>query len=376
VIKSVLFSESSPNLGGQELQLLQQMQALNERGITTRLLCRSDAKIAAEAMRLGLAATAVPFRNSMHFPSIWRVRECLIRLRPDALICHSGHDANVCALAARLVRNRPVILRSRTYQPGVPDSFAYNHLADLTMVPSAALRGQILANRRIHPGRIHVVYPGIAFEAIETAATMPLPPELASWLASHPGPLLVHVAMLRGEKGHLFMLEVMDCLRTRFPRIRCVMAGEGGMRSNIEARIRELDLTEHVYLAGMLNKVAPLVRRADALVLPSAMEPLGMAQIEALALEVPVVANRVDGIPETIEDGVTGWLVQAGDIAAWQNALIEVLDNPQHARNRAHAGRLAVMERFAVDKNTDQILALIARAQNVSEEHEKTKRAL
>jgi glycosyltransferase involved in cell wall biosynthesis len=364
VIKSVLFSESSPDLGGQELQLLQQMQALNARGIMTHLLCRPGAKIATKAGQLGLATTAVPFRNSVHFPSIWRVRKCLVSLRPEALICHSGHDTNVCALAARLVRNRPVILRSRTYQPGVPGSFAYNRLVDSTMVPSAALRGKILANHRIHPERIHVVYPGIAFEAIETAATMPLPPELASWLASHPGPLLVHVAMLRGEKGHLFMLEVMSGLRARFPRIRCVMAGEGEMRASIEARIRELDLTEHVYLAGMLNKVAPLVRRADAVVLPSTMEPLGMAQIEALALEVPVVANRVDGIPETIEDGVTGWLVQAGDILAWQNALAEVLDNPQHARNRAHAGRLAVTERFAVDKNTNRILALIAQAQS------------
>lgn len=366
MIACILFSESSLNLGGQELQLLQQMQALKARGIMTHLLCRPDAKIAMKARQLGLAMTSIPFRNSMHFPSIWQVRRCLVSLRPDAMICHSGHDANVSALAARMVRNRPVILRSRTYQPGMPGSFAYNHLVDLTMVPSAALRRQILVNPRICPERIRVVYPGIAFEAIETAAKLPLPPKLASWLSSHPGPLLVHAAMLRPEKGHLFMLEVIDGLRARFPQIRCVMAGEGEMFSSVETRIRQLDLSEHVYLAGMLNIVAPLVRHADAVVLPSTVEPLGMAQIEALALEVPVVANQVDGIPETIEDGVTGWLVKAGDMLAWQNALAEVLDNPQRARQRASAGRLAVTARFAVDKNTDQILALIAQVQSVS----------
>jgi glycosyltransferase involved in cell wall biosynthesis len=366
VIQTILFSESSPNLGGQELQLLQQMQAFKERGIKTHLLCQPNAKIATKAQQLGLTMTAIPFRNSMHFPSIRKVRQFLANLRPDALICHSGHDTNVCALAARLVRNRPVILRSRTYQPGVPGSFSYNHLTDLTMVPSDALRRQILVNPHIIQEHIHVVYPGVAFEAIEAAATATLPPQLESWLNSHTGPLLVQVAMLRAEKGHLFMLEVINSLRVRYPGIRCVMAGEGEMYSSVESRIRQLDLTEHVYLAGMVNLVAPLVRRAEALVLPSTMEPLGMVQIEALALEVAVVANRIDGIPETIEDGVTGWLVQAGDIFAWQNALTEALDNPQIARQRARAGRLAVMAQFAINKNTDQILALISREKNMS----------
>ena len=339
--------------------MLQQMQELNAREIITHLLCRPTSRIAAKAREFGLAMTAVPFRNSMHFPSIRQVRSHIVSQRPDAIICHSGHDTNVCALAARMVCKRPVILRSRTYQPGIPGAFSYNHLVDSTMVPSAALRGKILLNPHIRPDRIHVAYPGIDFEKIAATATMPLPPELASWLADHPGPLLVHAAMLRGEKGHLFLLEVINSLRARFPDIRCVMAGEGELYSTVKTRISELNLTEHVFLAGMLNFVAPLMRRADVVVLPSTMEPFGMVQIEALALEVPVVANRVDGIPETIEDKVTGWLVQAGDSAAWQYALAEVLDNPQQARQRACAGRQAVTAQFSVDRNTDQILALI-----------------
>jgi glycosyltransferase involved in cell wall biosynthesis len=59
-------------------------------------------------------------------------------------------------------------------------------------------------------------------------------------------------------------------------------------------------------------------------------------------------------------------LVQAGDNLAWQNALAEMLENPQLARQRAHAGRLAVTERFAVDRNTNQILALIEQVQNAA----------
>ena len=136
------------------------------------------------------------------------------------------------------------------------------------------------------------------------------------------------------------------------------------MLSAVEAQIRQMDLSEHVYLVGMLNNIAPLLGRADAVVLPSTVEPLGMAQIEALALRVPVVASDVDGIPETIEHGVTGWLVQPGNILAWQNALAEILDNPEQAHQRACAGRLAVTSRFAVHRNIEQILSLIEQAQN------------
>jgi glycosyltransferase involved in cell wall biosynthesis len=362
MIKSVLFAESSPNLGGQELQLLQQMQALRTRGILTHLLCKPESRIRSKATQLGLPMTLIPFRNSLHLPSIWRVRQCIRNLHPDALICHSGHDTNVCALAARTVHDRPVIIRSRTYQPGIPSSFTYNHMVDLTMVPSEALRARILVNRRINAESVHVVYPGVAFDTIEAAAKMPLSPELASWLASHPGPLLVHAAMLRGEKGHLFLLDVINDLRAQFPRIRCIMAGEGEMRSRVQARILELGLAEHVYLAGMLDNVAALMSHADIVVLPSTVEPLGMVQIEALALEVPVAANRVDGIPETIEDGITGWLLPAGGRSAWHKALSEALERPEHARSLARAGRQAVLKRFAVAHNTDQILLLIEQA--------------
>ena len=344
--------------------MLQQMQALHARGITTHLLCRQRAKIAGKARQLQLGMTMVPFRNSLHLPSIWQVRKFLLNFQPNAIICHSGHDANVCALAARLLRKRPVILRSRTYQPDIPSAFPYNHLVDMTMVPSAALRRKILANPAIDPERVHVVYPGIAFDTIQADAKKPFAADVAGWLSRHPGPLLVHTAMMRPEKGHLFMLQVMDGLRMRYPHIRCVMAGEGEMLSAIEAQICQLDLSEHVYLAGMLNNVAPLLGRADAVVLPSTAEPLGMAQIEALALQVPVVANDVDGIPETIEQGVTGWLVQPGNILAWQNALAAILDNPEQAHQRACAGQLVVTSRFAVNRNTEQILSLIEQAQN------------
>ncbi len=364
MIRRVLFSESSPNLGGQELQLLQQMAGLQGRDIETRLLCRPSSRIAQVAAERGLPVTPVMFRNSLHPPSIAAVIRLLREWRPDAIISHSGHDANNCAVAARLagLRCRPRLLRSRTYQPGMPNAWSYNHLADLTLTPSAEVRRNLLANPRIKPERICVLYPGFDFERLDRDASASLPPPIADWLTAHPGPLLVHAAMLRNEKGHAVMLDALTRLIGEFPTLRYVAAGEGELRAALEAQTRERGLTEHVLFAGLLPNVAALYRRADLVVMPSLVEPLGMSQSEALALGVPVIASRTGGIPETIEHERTGLLVTPGDATAWAETLRRALTPAETAemRRMAQAGREFVRSHFSMSANIDHLLEFIA----------------
>ena len=355
----ILFSESSPNLGGQELQLLQQMTALRQRGVAVKLACRPASGIYHEASQRGLELESVAFRNSLHLPSILRIRRLLQSWCPDVVVSHSGHDANVCGVAARLVQHRPRTVRVRTYQHGIPHSWSYNRLADITLVPSQEMRARILRNPRIVPARIHVLYPGLDFEQIAHDAQQGLPDAVATWMARHPGRVIAHAAMLRPEKGHLYLLEVLARLLPRFQDLRYVIAGEGEQRAAIEQRIVELGIEEHVCMAGMLQRVASLLRRAQLVIMPSLIEPLGMAQIEALSLGVAVVASNVDGIPETIEAGQTGLLVEPGNIAAWDNALAWALEHPERMTEMATTGRAQVVQQFSIEANIARFLALI-----------------
>lgn len=355
----ILFTESSPNLGGQELQLLQQMTALQQHGVAVKLACRPGSGIHQAASLRGFETEPVAFRNSLHPPSILRIRRLLQSWRPDVVVSHSGHDANVCGVAARLLSNRPRMVRVRTYQHGIPHSWSYNRLAELTLVPSREMRDRILRNPHIDPERIHVLYPGLDFDLIAHDAQQAMPDSVAAWLAQHPGRLIAHAAMLRPEKGHLYFLEVLARLLPRFPDLRYVIAGAGEQRTAIERRIAELDIAEHVLLAGMLQPVAPLLQNAHLVIMPSLIEPLGMAQIEALSLGVSVVASNVDGIPETIVADQTGLLVTPGDVDAWCDAMTWALEHPERMAAMAATGRTQVMQQFSIEANIARFLSLV-----------------
>jgi glycosyltransferase involved in cell wall biosynthesis len=355
-LSRVLFTESSPNLGGQELQLLEQARGLAARGVQTRLLCPEESRIAQVAPGYGVPVSPVPFRNSLHPRSVLRVRRALADWRPDAVLCHSGHDADVSAVAARLIGSpRPRLVRMRTYQHGTPHPWTYNRLFDRTLVPSEEMRGRLLANPRVRAERISVLRPGIAFGELDARAARPLDPALEQALGRFPARRMTHAAMLRGEKGHLFMLEVLAQLRARFPDLCYVIAGEGELKETIDNKAKALGLQANVCFAGLVREPPPLYVRSELVVMPSLYEPLGMSQIEALGLGVPVVASRVGGIPETVQDRRTGLLAAPGDVAAWTEALSWALEHRAEMRAMAAAGRADVRQRFELAKVLDEL---------------------
>lgn len=360
-LSRVLFTESSPNLGGQELQLLEQARGLAARGAQTRLLCPEASRIAAVAAQYGVPVSAVPFRNSLHPRSVLAVRRLLADWRPNAVICHSGHDADVSAVAARLIgRPRPRLIRMRTYQHGSPHAWTYNQLFDRTLVPSEEMRGRLLVNPRVRAERIAVLRPGIAFADLDARAARPLDPGLEHALARLPARRLTHAAMLREEKGHRFMLEVLARLRARFPDLCYVIAGEGELEQALRSEAKVLGLEANMCFAGLVRELPPLYVRSELVVMPSFYEPLGMSQIEALGLGVPVVASRVGGIPETVHDQRTGLLAAPGDVEAWTQALSWALEHRTEMRAMAAAGRADVRQRFELTKVLDELAGHLA----------------
>jgi glycosyltransferase involved in cell wall biosynthesis len=260
-----------------------------------------------------------------------------------------------------LGRKRIPVFRVKTFQHGYPLSFAYNYIFSGTVIPSDYLRSRFLANPAINPQKLQVVYPGIDFSALDYS-TDQLPDHVLNWLDAHPGPVISHGAILRSEKGHSTILKALVEVKKAIPDVRYLIAGEGQDKPLLEAEIAALGLGDNVLLTGILKKIAPLLRKSDLAVFPSLVEPLGMFQIEAQYLEVPTIASRVGGIPETMLDQETGLMIESGNVDQWAKAIIWMLSNTNHAKQMAKAGKQMVAEKFSLNANTKSLISLFEQA--------------
>lgn len=152
--------------------------------------------------------------------------------------------------------------------------------------------------------------------------------------------LVIHVSNFRPVKRVDLALDVFRRIRQRV-RARFVLIGDGPVRAGLEKRVIDEGLASEVTFLGEQQDLVPFLSVADVFLLPSAQESFGLAALEAMACEVPVVASRVGGLPEIIENGVTGYL--CGPEAAEEMAERAVL-------LLGDSGRRAAMARAAADE--------------------------
>lgn len=153
------------------------------------------------------------------------------------------------------------------------------------------------------------------------------------------------VARLVEVKGPLDLVEAMARVAPRFPRSRLVLVGDGPLRAQVEARIRDLGLGDRVVLTGRLEDPAPALREMDVFVLPSHNEGMGRAAVEAMAAGLPVVATRVGGLPDVVTPDV-GLLVPPRDPDALAQAVGQLLADTELRHRLGEAGRTRA-ERFS-----------------------------
>ncbi len=174
-------------------------------------------------------------------------------------------------------------------------------------------------------------------------------------------PRLVCVGRLCEDKGQLLLVEAAGRLSREGISFELVLVGDGGLRPEIEAKIRQFGLEGRIQVRGWMDGAG--VRRevidARALVLPSFAEGLPVVIMEALALGRPVISTYVAGIPELVRPGVTGWLVPAGSIDALVDSIREVLQAPRERLDAlGRAGQEAVKARHDATKESARLADL------------------
>ena len=260
---------------------------------------------------------------------VWHVRD---RIEPDYLPKSVVRAFRFLSrvMPHYIIANSAATLRTLCLRPGAP----------ATSIPS----GVELSDRTV------VVHDGTA------------PQPLARH--SHSGFRIGLIGRISPWKGqHIFIRAAAQVLR-RFPQARFVIVGaplfgEENYNQEVRALPGQLGIEPMVEFTGFCNDIPSMVASLDLVVHASTTgEPFGQVIIEGMAAGKPVVATNGGGVPEIVEDGRTGILVPMGDVPAMQDAICEIIANPEKSAEMGRLGRQRVMERFTTDHTARSVQAV------------------
>jgi colanic acid/amylovoran biosynthesis glycosyltransferase len=313
-----------------------------------------------ELARIALGLRAAPAALAKSLVVWWRTLGLLpvVRaLRPDHI---HAHWATYPSTAAMLIAKRLGVRFSFTSH--AHDIFVNDHLIADKLRRAAFAVTISEFNRRwlsrryasAQPRRLEVIHCGLPIEEYR-----PMPVEREHGL-------IVAVGRLDQIKGFRHLVDACSELRARGTSFRCCIVGEGPLRDELESQIAGLNLSRHCVLLGALpqHEVRAVVQRAAVFVLPSVVTPRGdrdgipVALMEAMALGTPVVSTPVSGIPELVEDGVTGLLVTPGDAQALADRIDRLLHDWTAAATLTSRARGRIESDFDVEKEADRLLQL------------------
>ena len=217
---------------------------------------------------------------------------------------------------------------------------------DVTVCVSESARSQYLRRVRARPDHVRVIHNGIDIDRF--AEARPREETRRELGFTEDERVIVSLGRLRRQKGHDLALRAMTLIAAAEPRARMLVVGDGPERKRLEKLRARLRLRGHAALLGQREDVPDILAAADCLVAPSRYEGFGLAVAEGMAAGLPVVASRIDSIPELVEDGVSGILVRPNRPEALAAKVIEILGDRERALLLGERARERVGERFTL----------------------------
>lgn len=356
---------AGPGMGGGEVHLLNVASACRDAGMDVHVICQPGGELESAARALGV--TVAPYRLGRRnmLRTVSRMRKYI--RRNGIRIVHSGGVlANVVARLA--ARGLPVCVVTTVQVESDAAVFdgagrrgvwvrrglerATRSRTDRFVTVSEAV-ARVLVAEGVDESRVIVAHNGVRVGDLRLAAKSPVPAGLPE---GHP--LIGCVARLELVKGvDVFVRAAVVVARTRTDAC-FVVVGDGSQREMLERLGAELTAAGRLVFVGLVSPAAPVIAALDVCVVPSRSEGQSIVAVEAMALERPVVASAVGGLPEVVADGETGLLVPPDDPHSLAAAVLELLDDPGRAAAMGRAGLSRVVDHFSLDDQMRRYLTV------------------
>jgi L-malate glycosyltransferase len=347
--------------GGQN-QVLLTVNGLRAIGQRATLVAHPDGELRRRVAE-GLDLIPLAPRSELDLSAAWKFSRLIKRLGPDVIHAHDPHGVAMASFALSLggtSPRAPALIAARRvdfHLKGNSLSRWKHRQVDCFIAASEAIR-QMLLHDGVPAERTVTVHEGIDVDHV--VAADPVNVHEAFWLPHH-APVVGNVAALVPHKGQRYLIDAAYLVVQEIPDARFVILGEGELREHLERQVHEHHLEKHVLLPGFRTDVLGCIKGFDLFVLSSVTEGLGTSLLDAMACERAIVATRAGGIPEIVEDGITGLLAPPRDARALAAAIVRILKDEPLRRRLAAAGAARVRERFTVERMVEQTAAVYAR---------------
>jgi glycosyltransferase involved in cell wall biosynthesis len=340
---------------GGEQQTLNLLVGLNDRRITSGLVCQAGSPMQARAAEAGVTVFPITMRGEIDLVAGFQIRKLIRKYKYNIIHSHTSHAhllaylASIGSGATRLVTRRvdfSIFRHSFLKLSGIK----YRFMADYYIAISHKIKA-VLVNDGISDQHIFVAHSGIDPQRFMQATGDHL---LSEFDIKANQKVVINVAHLAGHKGQIYLVRAIPYVLAKLPDARFFILGQGELMDELKKTALELGIGRKLIFTGFRDDVADFYKIADLYVMSSVQEGLGTAVLDALALAKPVVATNTGGLPEIIHDGKTGRLVAPADPEALAGGIVDMLTRVADAKSMANAGRTLVQKSFSIDAMVDK----------------------
>lgn len=359
-LMKILHIIDSGGLYGAEVMLLNLMNEQAALGLEPVLASigdpgRAEKAIEAEASRRGLQVAAFRMRPGPNIAGALEVLRFARREKCDLLHSH-GYKGNIMfGFLPRWLRRMPMLatVHGWTWTGGMTRMAVYEWLDSLSL---ARMDRVVLVNEAMknHPRlknrpnlAVEVVANGIPdnYEADGDDSCAGLDREILDFCRQ--SYTIGAIGRLSPEKGFDLLLEAVAGLIAEGKDVQLLLLGEGGMRRRLEQRVQELALENRVLMPGYVHNARNYLPILQLFAMPSLTEGLPIVLLEAMQAGVPIVASAVGGIPDVLDNGRAGHLIEPGSVASLQHGISEVIRNPTAAGQRVQEAKQRVRNQYS-----------------------------
>ena len=341
----ILHVEAGKHLYGGARQVLYIAEGLATRGVDNLLACPSGSEMSRQ-QPAGVRVLPMKMGGDGDIGLALRLARLIRAEKPDLVHLHSRRGADTWGGLAAKLAGVPCVLSRRVDNPESRLAVAIKYrLYDHVITISEGIR-QVLLGEGLAPGKVSCVRSAV------DATPYLVPVEGAAFRAEFglPADALVAgvVAQLIPRKGHRYLLAALPGLLQRYPALQVLIFGQGPLEAELRAEVAKHGLADVVHFTGFRHDLARWIGGLDMLVHPADMEGLGVSLLQASAAGVPIITSRAGGLPEAVQDEVTGILCPPGDVPALTAAVARLAADPALRRRFGAAGRARILAEFSI----------------------------